>query len=166
MPPTAANHQDTLAVTRPSDREIVLSRSFAAPRAALFDALTRCEHLQHWMGSTGMTFADCEARPGVGGAFRYTFQRSSGRRLEVRGSYHSFEPPATFGYTETYDFSPLQVLVTTDLSEADGRTTFRQTLRYATTQERDEDFEGVATSAREAYDNLARYLIGRGPVPR
>lgn len=46
----------------------------------------------------------------------------------------------------------------TALEQAGHETWFRQTLQYPTQQERDNDFDGVATSAAEVYGNLQRYL--------
>ena len=77
----------------------------------------------------------------------------------MRGAYRSFDPPRGFAYLETYDFSPLRIEVTTALEEEGDGTRFTQTLRYFSTGERDEDFEGVATSLCEAYAKLARYLL-------
>jgi uncharacterized protein YndB with AHSA1/START domain len=155
---TSAEQMLTLHATRRSDHEIVLMRSFAAPREVVFDAMTRPEHLLQWMHASGMELAVCEVDPRVGGTFRYVFQRANGRRLEVRGMYESFDRPDRYVYRESYDFSPLQILVTVALEDTGGTTLFRQTLRYASLQERDDDFEGVVTSATEAYANLDRYL--------
>jgi uncharacterized protein YndB with AHSA1/START domain len=141
-----------------SDDEIVLTRTFPASPQVVFDALTLAEHLPRWMRSTGMTLVACEVDPRPGGAFRWVFQRLNGRQLEVRGVYHSFDRPRSFGYTETYDFSPLEVRVTTELAEVESGTALRQQLRYRSKQERDDDFDGVASSAAEGYGNLERYL--------
>ena len=152
-----------MQVTKPSDHEIVLTRTFAAPRDTVFAALTQAEHLVHWMKTTDMALVGCTVDLRVGGTCRYVFQRPNGRKIEVRGTYEAVEPPRRFVYTETYDFSPLKVLVTTALDEADGKTVVTQTLRYASKRERDEDQDGVVTSTTEAYARLERYLaqIGR-----
>ena len=143
---------------KPSDNEIVLTRTFEAPRAAVFAALTRAEHLVHWMETEGMTLVACETNPKAGGTFRYVFQRPSGAKLEVRGSYEAMDPPRQFVYTETYDFSPLSVLVTTTLEEDGAKTVLQQMLRYSSKRERDEDYDGVVSSATEAFSRLERYL--------
>jgi hypothetical protein len=61
-------------------------------------------------------------------------------------------------YKETYDFSPLELRVTTVLDQAGGETTFNQTITYSSKQARDDDFDGVATSAGEVYARLESYL--------
>jgi uncharacterized protein YndB with AHSA1/START domain len=156
--------ESPVRVTRTSDREIEVTGTFTVPRQVLFDAITQPEHLTHWMSAGGMTLAGAHVDPRAGGSFRYEFKRPSGATIQVRGAYRSFDPPRGFAYLETYDFSPLQIEVTTALEEAGRETRFMQTLRYASTHERDEDFDGVATSSREAYAKLARYLETRKPA--
>ena len=147
-----------MQVTKPSDREIVLMRTFAAPRQTVFDALTQANHLVHWLKPTNMSLVTCEIDLRAGGSFRYVFQRPSGARIEVRGAYKTVDPPHRFAYTETYDFSPLKVVVTTALDQVGRDTVFKQTLAYLSKHERDDDFDSVATSAAEVYANLGRYL--------
>jgi uncharacterized protein YndB with AHSA1/START domain len=153
-----AKKESTMEVTKPSDREIVLTRTFAAPRQTVFDALTQANHIVHWMKPTNMSLVTCEVDPRAGGSFRYVFQRPRGAKIEVRGTYHTVDSPRQFVYTETYDFSPLKVGVTTALVEARGEIVFKQTMVYSSKQERDDDFDGVASSAGEVYANLERYL--------
>ena len=147
-----------MQATKPSDREIVLTRTFAAPRQIVFEALTQANHLVHWMKPTIASLVTCEIDLRAGGSFRYVFQRPSGATIEVRGAYESVDPPRRVVYTETYDFSPLKVLVTTTLDQSGSETVFKQTMVYSSKQERDADFDGVATSATEVYANLERYV--------
>jgi uncharacterized protein YndB with AHSA1/START domain len=155
------NREDPVRVTRKNDREVQVAGTFGVPRPVLFDAITSPEHLPHWMSAGGMALAETHVDGRAGGSFRYVFQRPSGAKIEVRGAYSAFDPPRGFAYVETYDFSPLRIEVTTALEEAGGETRLTQVLRYASTRERDEDFDGVAASSREAYAKLARYLQSR-----
>jgi uncharacterized protein YndB with AHSA1/START domain len=154
---------DIVQVTKAADREIVVAGTFAVPRPRLFEAITQPEHLMRWMGAAGMTLESAQVDSRAGGSFRFVFQRPSGRRIEVHGAYRTFDPPRGFAYLETYDFSPLRIEVTTGLDDAGSETQFTQTLRYGSTRERDDDFEPVATSSREAYARLGRYLATRAP---
>jgi uncharacterized protein YndB with AHSA1/START domain len=150
-------------ITRTSDRDIEVAGTFAVARPVLFEAITQPEHLAHWMSAGAMALAEAQVDPRAGGSFRYVFQRPNGKRIEVRGAYRAFDPPRGFVYLETYDFSPLQIEVTTVLEESGGKTRFSQRLHYPSERERDEDFDGIATSSEEAYTRLARYLAGRSP---
>lgn len=150
-----------MQVTTPSDNEIVLVQTVAAPRAAVFDALTDPKQLTIWQTTTAMSLVSCEVDLRVGGRLRYLFERQNGRRIEVRGTFSAVERPHRFVYAESYDFSPLQVQVTTSLEDAGDGTTLTQTLRYASKAERDEDYPGVTESARKIFANLDRFLNGQ-----
>ena len=150
-----------MQVTKPSDNEIVLAQTFAAPRAAVFAALTDAEHLVNWLKPTAMALVSCEVDLRVGGKLRYVFERPNGRRIEVRGIFGAVERPHRFAYAESYDFSPLKVQVTTALEEVGEKTVFTQTLRYASKKERDDDYPGVTESSKEVFANLDRYLAKR-----
>jgi len=156
-----SNQQATIQVTTPSDNEIVLVHSFAASRDAVFAALTSPEQLAAWLRPTAMSLVSCEVDLRVGGKLRYLFERPNGRRIEVRGTFSVVERPYRFAYVESYDFSPLEVQVTTSLEEAGEMTILTQALRYASKQERDEDYPGVTESAKEVFANLDRYLTKR-----
>lgn len=150
-----------MQVSKPSDTETVLEQKFNAPRTAVFAALTQPGHLLRWLGSAEMALVGCDVDLRVGGRLRYVFQRAGGRQIEVRGAIEAVQSPSLLTYRESYDFSPLEILVTTTLDEADGVTTLVQRLQYDSKRERDEDYDGVATSSAGAYERLARYLAAR-----
>jgi uncharacterized protein YndB with AHSA1/START domain len=158
-PPT--RQEDLMRATKPSDLEIVLTRTFRAPREDVFAAITQAERVFAWMKPSHMTLAGCEIDLRVGGRLRYVFARPNGRKIEVRGTFESVDAPRSFAYRESYDFSPLVVQVTTALDARGKATAFRQTLRYASKKERDEDYPGVASSSKEVYAKLEEYLARR-----
>ena len=147
-----------MKVTLPSDREILIESPFAASRELLFAAMTQPAHLPHWMEAAGMKLVGCEVDLRPGGSLRHTYQRPSGRTIEVRGRYEHVDAPHGYSYVETYDFSPLQVHVSVELLPVEKGTMLRQRLTYASKQERDEDLNGVSTSSAEAFDRLDAYL--------
>ena len=81
---TRGNQEDVVRVTKVSDRETIVTGTFAVPRETLFDAITRPDHLKHWMSATGMALAETHVDGRPGGTFRYVFQRPSGRKIEVQ----------------------------------------------------------------------------------
>lgn len=58
MVPTSKPESKALTLTLPSDREIELTRVFDAPRALVFEAHSKCEHVRHWWGPRGFTLSD------------------------------------------------------------------------------------------------------------
>jgi uncharacterized protein YndB with AHSA1/START domain len=150
--------QANMQISKPSDRTIVVKRTFAAARQQVFDALTRTEEVQRWFQPDRMALERYESDLRPGGTYRYVFRRPNGRKIEMRGVYREVDGPRSWTRSETYDFSPLELLVTTGLEEEGGKTVFTQTILYPSKEERDGDYEPVATSAEEAYTKLARYL--------
>src|ERR687895_1449653 len=58
--------------TTPTDREVVATRTFDAPRELVWDAFTKPEHLQQWLlGPDGWEMPICEVDLRPGGAYRY-----------------------------------------------------------------------------------------------
>ncbi len=92
-----------MQVTTASDRDIVLTRTFAAPRQKVFDALTKPDQVLRWFQPKQMSLVTYESDLRVGGTFRYVFQRPSGTRIEMRGVYEEVDAPHRWAHTETYD---------------------------------------------------------------
>ncbi|MCB0185827.1 MAG: SRPBCC domain-containing protein, partial [Caldilineaceae bacterium] len=61
----------TQKMERPSDRELVVTRTFAAPRALVWQAWTQCEHLQEWWAPAGWSVPVCKMDFRVGGTWHY-----------------------------------------------------------------------------------------------
>ncbi len=70
-----ATNSAGLMLTLPSDREIVLTRVFDAPRRLVFEAHTRPEHVTRWWGPRGFTMPVCEMDFRPGGAWRFVEDR-------------------------------------------------------------------------------------------
>ena len=67
----ATQNKPTLTVTTPSDREIVMTRVFDAPRELVFEAHTSCDHLKNWWGPRRYELTVCEMDFRPGGAYRF-----------------------------------------------------------------------------------------------
>ena len=79
MTSTAAAAFQKLTLTTPSDREIAMTRVFAAPRRLVFDALTKPELVRRWLlGPPGWSMPVCDIDLRVGGTYRYEWRHSDG----------------------------------------------------------------------------------------
>jgi uncharacterized protein YndB with AHSA1/START domain len=128
-----------LVVTAPTEREIVLVRSFDAPRHLVYAAWTRPELLRRWFGARGWRLVDCEIDLRVGGAWRFVSAGPDGERMGQGGVYRVVSPPTSLAYTELYDDQsyPGESLVTHELVERAGITTVTSTILFATRTGRD-----------------------------
>ncbi len=149
----------TLKVSLPTEREVVMTRVFDAPRRLVFDALTKPELLKRWFGPRGWSLVVCEADLKVGGAWRWVLRGPDGRDMGMRGVYQEITPPEWLVSTESFDDYPGESLNTLILSEEDGKTTFTIKVRYASQEIRDAVIKsGMEHGAAECYDKLAEML--------
>jgi uncharacterized protein YndB with AHSA1/START domain len=157
-----------LSVTTPTDREIVLARTFDAPRHLVFAALTTPELLVRWFGARGWNLVTCEVDLRVGGAWRFVSRGPRGQEMAHGGVYRIVAPPERLVYTELFDDQsyPGESLITHRLREdADGasrRTTLTTVVLYATREGRDTVLRyPMARGAGESFDRLAALLRAR-----
>src|ERR1700681_4724067 len=110
----------TLKVTTPTDREIVMTRVFNAPRNLVFDAFTKPELLRRWFGPRGWSLEVCEVDLKVNGTFRFVLRGPDGTQMGMRGVYREIAPPGRSVHTEWFDDYPGESQVTTVLVEQEG----------------------------------------------
>jgi uncharacterized protein YndB with AHSA1/START domain len=159
-----------LLVTTPSDTEIVLARTFAAPRRLVFDAFTRPELLRQWHGARGWHLVVCEIDLRPGGIWRFVSRGPGGVELGHGGEYHEVDAPGRLVQSEVYDgWDAGEALITTVFDEQDGRTAMTATVRYPAREIRDSVLRTpMRRGAGEAYDRLddvLHHTVSKGKTP-
>jgi uncharacterized protein YndB with AHSA1/START domain len=160
----------SLKLTTPTDREIVMTRVFNAPRTKVWQAMTRPDLLKRWLvGPPGWTMTVSESDPTVGGTFRHVWSGPDGAALAMHGTYREVVPPERIVRTETFDIGcgPQmgEQLGTLVLTEDGGKTTMTLTLLYPSKEARD----GAAASGMEhgvaaGYNRLDELLATPGEI--
>jgi uncharacterized protein YndB with AHSA1/START domain len=152
----------TLQITTPSEREIVMSRVFDAPRSLVFEAWTKPELLKRWLGVRGgWSMVVCEVDLSVGGAYRFVWRGPDGAEMGMGGVYREIAPPERLVATESFDdpWYSGEAVDTTVLVEEGGQTTATTTALYESEEIRDAVLDsGMARGVAESYDMLAEYL--------
>src|SRR5258708_32302913 len=123
-----------MQLATPTDREIVVTRVFDAPRNLVFDAFTRPELLKRWLfGPGGWSLAICEVDLRVGGAYRYVWHGPNGVEMGMGGVHREIVPPERIVATQLFDedWTGGEAIGTLVLTERDGRTTLTNTIRYS-----------------------------------
>jgi uncharacterized protein YndB with AHSA1/START domain len=145
-------------MTTPSDRKIVLTRVFDAPRELVFDALTRPGLLERWFGPPGWSLPVCEVDLSVGGACHFVMRGPDGREMKMRGVFLEIVRPERIVRTESFDNWPtVESMVT--CAEHRGKTTMTATILYPSREVRDADIAaGMEGDAAGTYDRLAECL--------
>lgn len=147
-----------LTVNLPSDREIVLTRIFKAPRQLVYEAFRNPEILKRWFGPRGWSLVTCDVDARVGGGFRFVLRHADGRELGMRGAYQELSPERSI-HTEWFDDFPGEAQVTSVLTERDGHTTLVATILYPSRDIRDAVLQsGMEHGAAESYDKLEEIL--------
>src|SRR5262249_31574927 len=80
-------------VTTSSERAIVITRPFDAPRSLVFEAWTKAEHVAQWWDPSGVRLAVCEIDLRPNGAFRFVHQGADGFEHPFIGMYREIVPP-------------------------------------------------------------------------
>ena len=150
----------TLKVTTPTEREIVMTRVFDAPRRLVFEAWTDPKYLPHWiLGPEGWTMPVCEIDLRPGGEWHFVWRRSDDTEIEMRGVYREVAPPERLVSTESWGGNWPETLNTLLLSEEDGQTTITQTVLYPSTEARDAALKtGMKEGVSQSFDRLDEYL--------
>ncbi len=152
-----------LQVTTPTEREIVMTRAFDAPRHLVFDALTKPELVKRWLlGPDGWSMPVCEIDLRVGGTYHYVWRNvGDGTEFGFHGVFREIVAPERIVHTESPDESPTpgEALVTTVLAEQGGRTTLTQTMLLDSREARDAVLEtGMEQGVAASYDRLDALL--------
>jgi len=160
MAATRNSAASQMTLTLPSDREIVLTRVFDAPRRLVFEALTKPEHVRRWWGWRASTMPVCEMDFRPGGAWRFVQRGPDGKEAAFRGVYREIVPPERIVNTFEFEGLPGHVSVETlTLVERDGKTTLTSTARFDSVEDRDGILRsGMEAGAAETYDRLAEHL--------
>lgn len=156
-----------LQVTTPSDREIVMTRTFDAPSRLVFDAWTKPELLKRWLGvQNGWTMSVCEVDLRVGGTYRFVWGGPGKQDMGMRGTYREITAPERLVSTEVFDdpWYEGEALATTLLVEEGGKTTLTTTVLYDSKEIRDGVLkspmdQGVERSYQKLEELLASALV-------
>jgi uncharacterized protein YndB with AHSA1/START domain len=158
-------NMETLQVATPTDREIVITRIFDAPRELVFEAMSKAELLQRWLwGAPGWTMVRCESDLRVGGAFRHVWRGPDGNEMLMRGVYREIVPPERIVRTESFEFGcdaqMGEQVGTLVLTEEGDKTRLTLTVLYPSKEARDATIaSGMERGVAASYDRLAELLV-------
>jgi len=156
MPVSTAANSETFKVTTTSDTEMCLTRLFDAPRALVFEAMTKPEHIARWWGRLGAGYSVpvCEVDLRVGGKWRFVNRHPKGE-VAFHGEYREITPPDRLVYTELMEPYPDGSLVTTTFADEAGKTRVTVIASYPSKAIRDMVLSsGMEQGAAASYDRL------------
>jgi uncharacterized protein YndB with AHSA1/START domain len=147
-------------VTKASDREVVVTRTFDAPARIVFEAWSKPELFRRWWipTSMGMTLEAIEMDVRTGGTYRLRF----GGGMEFSGRYLEVVPPTRIVWTNEEGGEQASITTVT-LEEKDGTTLLVMTEVYPTKAALDAAGTGAQEATHETFAQLDELLgeLGR-----
>ena len=160
--PASGSSTDKTSAPPPASggEELLMTRTFDAPRELVFDAFTKREHLERWQGAPmGMTVTVEKSDIRPGGAYRICMHGPDGTDHWLVGVYHEVTRPERLVYTHCWLDATMkptrETLVTITFAARGNQTelTLRQT-GLATAESR----EGHRAGWGSTFDRLTTYL--------
>lgn len=158
-----------------SIKPFILERTFEAPRALVWDAFTKAEHLKHWMGPSGsLSHASIDLKPG--GIFHYGMALPNGQTMWGKWTFREIVPQEKLVVVVSFSDAnkgvtrhpmsadwPQETLSTTTFTESGGKTTIRMAWSAINATEKERDTfdasrDSMTTGWKGTYDALDAYL--------
>ena len=148
-------------IAEPDKPTIVTRRVLDAPRALVFDAWTKPEHLRRWLGPRALSWVVCEIDLRVGGGYRWVQPAPDGREYAFHGAYREIVRPEKIVSTFVFEAMPDdEALETLTLEERDGKTAVTTLTVHKTIKARDGHLASGRMEAgmTEGYERLDELL--------
>jgi uncharacterized protein YndB with AHSA1/START domain len=162
MAASTVSNSPAFTLTTPSDREIVMTRVFDAPRHLVFEAWTKPEHVARWWGWRGSTLPVNELDLRAGGVWRRILRTADGKEYAFKGVFREVAMPERLVYTECYDEPSVgspEWITTVTFEEQNGKTKWTSTLLHKSKEARDGHLKaGMEAGAAHSLDRLAEHL--------
>ena len=161
-PPSELNAtRNQTTYSTPSDRELLITLTFDAPRSLVWSVFTDPKHVPNWhTGPEGFTMPVCEIDLRPGGSFHYVWRNRQGREFAVTGMYREVDPPKRFVFVT--GASGEENTSTTSFTEENGRTTVTVCQRFASQTTRDQAIPLAKIGTESNYTRLDAYLASQG----
>ena len=140
------------------DDELLIERTFDAPRELVYRVWTKPEHLRRWWGPKTFTIVTYDQDFQVGGGYRSMLRSPEGKQIVMLGTYREIVPNERIVMTFRWEDGAWDVdnVVTVTFEDAPGgRTAFRfHQTPFTTVAARDSHIGGWSG----LLDKLATYL--------
>jgi uncharacterized protein YndB with AHSA1/START domain len=147
-----------------SDREIVVTRVFDAPRALVFKAWTDPKHLAHWWGPNGFSITTHEMEFKPGGVWRFVMHGPDGRDYKNEQVYVEIVEPERLVYRHV---STPQFQMTVTFADNGGKTRLTAQMLFASTAARDQTIKtfGAVEGLKQTLGRLAEHVTNMKEGP-
>lgn len=147
--------------------ELVLTRTFDAPRELVFAAYSSCEHIKKWWGPRSWPVHECSMDFRVGGVWHYCMRGpNEGDESWGRAIYDEIDAPQRIAYTDAFSDAEGNVNETmpqtkssVEFATGGDRTRLTMTATYASPEELQKVIDmGMIPGITETLDRLDEHL--------
>jgi uncharacterized protein YndB with AHSA1/START domain len=154
----------TATVTLPTDREILITREFDAPKHLVYKAWATPELVRRWWSGHQGEMTTCEMDLRVGGRWRYVMVADGGFEVAFHGEYREIVPNERIVTTQVYELPGAPegegVLNIVTFTETGGRTILTLLVQAASKEERDAILDsGMEVGMQQQLDLLEQLAI-------
>jgi uncharacterized protein YndB with AHSA1/START domain len=148
----------------PSDEPIlVMTRIYDAPRALVWKAITRPEHVRKWWGGPGFSNPVCEMDVRPGGSWNHVMRFPNGHELVMQFVFLEVDEPARLSWQHAdhgaRDAGPPTSVTTITLEDLGPKTRWTMVARFRSLSDREAALAMGYTGPIEASsEQLTRYL--------
>jgi uncharacterized protein YndB with AHSA1/START domain len=148
-----------------SDREIVVTRVFDAPRALVFKAWTDPKHLAHWWGPNGFSITTYEMDFRPGGTWRFVMHGPDGRDYQTENLYVEIAEPERLIYRHV---SEPRHETTVTFADDGGKTKLTARMVFESAALRDKTIKafGAVEGLKQTLARLAEHVAHMKESPR
>ena len=96
--------EELLKLNETTEDQLVIIREFSAPKALVFEVLTKYEHIAQWSSPKNMNITFSEGNLKVGGTYKFGMKSVSNQGPEriLVGAYKEIDSPSRLVYTQSY----------------------------------------------------------------
>jgi uncharacterized protein YndB with AHSA1/START domain len=151
---------NTNFIVVPGKQEVVITRTFDAPREVVFEACTDPKMIPQWWGPRVLTTAIERLDPTPGGLWRFIQRDPDGNEYAFHGVYHEVARPERLVFTFEFEGMPGHVMLeTVTFEEQGGGTLLTDQSIYQSVGDRDGMVaSGMETGSTESMERLAELL--------
>jgi uncharacterized protein YndB with AHSA1/START domain len=139
--------------------ELVIKRTFNAPRELVFKAWTEAEHLKHWWGPKGFTITVQEINVKPGGVWTYVMHGADGVDYNNKIDFIEVVSPERLVYSHG-DGTDEHFRVTVTFADQGNKTELIMRMLFKSAEELDKAVKqyGAIEGAKSTFDRLEEEL--------
>jgi uncharacterized protein YndB with AHSA1/START domain len=153
---TTHARKDDTTITPISDTEIRITRTFHAPRALVWKAMTTPEHFRNWYGPRDTKITSCVMDFRVGGKWRVVMTAGNGQEVAFSGEYLEIRAPERT--VQTWRFEPFPDAESTESMTLEDRgetTRMSVNVKHVSAENLQGHLQsGMEEGMRETYERL------------